>query len=253
MPDVKYKPLSIEEEIKKDKESSTPYILELKSKNKNLICFGIKHSSDFSEKQFEPLLQFIKKSDAILIETFDVKKEYDNEIKFILSKSENKQIIPCDINIIKAIILVAEKFDGKDVLVLRALAFLNKKERKIDIKKNILEIIDKIKSEEFFSEIYKKENLTEESFLQLFENYFIENNGKKIKDINVDDNIFPSPVENKTNLNKIIREVSYTRDVYMLKKLKETMSQFDNILYVLGKNHIIRQEEIIRQIFEKEK
>ena len=249
MLDIKFKPLNIEEEIKKDKKTPNPYILEFRKGDKDLICFGVKHSCNFSEKQFEILLNYIKNSDAILIEANDLKKEYDNEIKFILANSNDKIIIPCDLNILKAVILVSNKFDSNDILLLRALLFLNKKERKENLRKYISQILDLIKTEIFFSEIYKKENFTEESFVKLLEEYLLKNNGKKIDEINENDNICPSPVEIKTELNKIIREISLVRDAHMLEELKRALKNYDNVLYILGKNHIIRQEETIKKIF----
>jgi hypothetical protein len=252
MPDIKFKPLNLEEEKRICKETPIPYLLEFKSKKKNLFCLGIEHSSDFSHPQFKIIEDLIKNQEIILVESNNPSKEKDNEISFILSKNENLiPIIGCDLNLLKAIVLISKKFDPKDILLLRSLVYLNKPERRADLKKYLSEVIEIIKNEEFFSEIYKKLGFEENFLSEIIEDYLMKNNEKGSEKITAEDSIYPTPLENKTILNEISREISYTRDAYMLKSLNDALNKFNRILYILGKNHIVRQERIITELFKE--
>jgi hypothetical protein len=253
MADLKYSLLNIEKEKDKEGRTPTPYRINLNLKNKKLICLGVKHTKDILGKQSKIVLECLKESKVVLVETYNREIKKDNEIDFIIEKANemNISIVECDLHPLKAISLAYNKSNGRKIILLRILMYLNKPERKKNLDKNIEDVIKIIKNEEFFSEIFEKENLTKEKICGLLNNFLIKNNKKRINEIDEADNIFPTPVENKTPLNKIIRKVSYIRDNNMLEKLEETLLKFNNVSYILGKNHIIRQEEVIKEIFKR--
>jgi hypothetical protein len=258
---MKPKILSIKEEIKKSRKVSSPYIIEFKKNKKRLICFGINHVSkgDFSSEQFkkfDKILKSIKKG-IVLVEAPNnyIKNSRGNvlgELDYIIPKVKKKKldIEGVDLNIFRGI-LRTEKRNYKEKILLRILFYLNRPDRREKIKENIDEIIKIIEKEEEYSNIYKKSKLNKKSILKALEKYLLRNNGKRIKEITKEDSIIPSPVEKKTPINKFIRKVSLERDRNMLSKLNIALKKYNNIFYILGRNHIIRQEPAIRDIFRK--
>lgn len=259
MPDIKYRPLKIEEEILREKETPTPCIFELEKNSKKLICFGIKHTNNFSDRQFKKFDEVLENlgEGIVLVEAEDrllktQNKNFPNELGYIIPRviEENLEIKGIDLNMLGEILKFSKKYEAKDIVLIRSLAFLNKPGEKNNLKKNISRVANLISKEKDFSDIYLGAGLNEISLLALVEDYIKKVLGKNLNEIMEEDNLFPSPLENKHALNKICRDISYDRDAFMLKNLKETLENYDNVLYVLGKNHIIRQEETIRKIIE---
>lgn len=261
MPNIKYRPLSMEEEISKELETPTPYIFKLEKGNKKLICFGIKHMRNYSDSQFERFDENLNdlKEGIVLIEaedkTIKEDKTFSSEIDYFIFKSKEKdfEISGIDLNLLGEILKFSDKYEPKETILLLALAFLNKPGERTKIKEKISRVIQIISKEKDFLVIYDKSRLDEISLINLLEDYTKKILGKNLSEITEEDNLFPSPLKNKCVLNRFVREISYDRDAFMLKNLEETLKKYDNVLYVLGKNHIIRQEETIREIFNSTK
>lgn len=254
---MKSKLLDIKEEIKKEGEVSTPYILELRKKEKHLVCLGIKHigSEGYSDEQFRSFDKILEKLKPKIILVERVGNNFENlqgEFGYFIPKAQEKniEVRGIDRNMLGAILEVSNRFEPKSIVLLRALARLTRTDIRPQIKKHVSETLEIISSEKKFSEIYRESGLNEESFTEYLEEYIQVLLGKGLNELGEDDNIFPSPIDEKHSLNKIIREVSFVRDTFMLKNLRKTLEKYDRVLYVLGKNHIVRQEKVIEELFE---
>jgi hypothetical protein len=176
---------------------------------------------------------------------------YVNEKSYFYSESKKRGIdlIYADLNILSVLVKVSSNFNINNILLLRALFYLNKMERRAKIREYMDSLLEIIAKEDFFSELFEESGLDKELFINLLDNYLKKNNKKKIDEISKNDDIIPTPIDNKTSLNKIMKEMSYFRDVNMIKKLEGAIQKYDNVLYALGKNHIVRQERALRMMF----
>jgi hypothetical protein len=96
---IKYKPLGVEEESLKGKETSTPYIFELKNKSKRLICFGLEHTQDYNHEQFMKFDSILENIDSgiVLVEVDNIifkepKKKLLGELDYIIPRVEEKRL-----------------------------------------------------------------------------------------------------------------------------------------------------------------
>jgi hypothetical protein len=247
--DVKYESISAEEERIISENTPMPYVIELNSEGKNLICFGLKHTNNFSGDLFERLSRYISMSDVVLAETYFARGEHDSEVDFIIAESMKRGVVvlPADINVFAGIIRVAKRYKKEDILLLRSLYYLSNRSFRKNLRRHIPEVLELMQGEDFFSELYKETNMNEGKFTRMLEEYVIRSFDVSIDE--VEESLVPSPIDDKTILNKIVREIDYYRDSNMIERLIEALKKFDRVLYVLGKNHIVRQENTIRRIF----
>jgi len=255
MSPINFRPLSITEEISKARNTPSPFVINLSNGRKRLVCFGLEHTSDSSHPQFRVFDEFLDSFDSgvSLVESPDISKSLLPELKQIVPSASKKGLVVrgVDLPLLGEIIKFSSKYDPKDAVLFRAIVYLNKPDRKGNVHDHIDNFLQMIKSENDFSVMFEKSGLDKSSLLDLLELYTFQVLSKGLSNITPNDSLFPSPVDEKHVLNKYCRDISLDRDSFMLKKLQEALEEFDSVFYILGKNHIIRQEDTIREIYKE--
>jgi len=259
---TKYKPMNLEKEIEISKKYPNYIIKEYFFDGKKLVCIGIDHTANLNHPQFKIIKDIIEKENISII-ILEISKEQFNQYRktdkkklfkekdFIIKLAKEKKIplVPGDLDMKEILLKNVKEYGKKNILILRVLVYLKNKK---DIKKELSKIINHLQNKDddfkrIFEDLKKEEKITNQSFKRIIEEFIILNNGKRLEEINKKDNIFPSPIENKTELNRIVRDISYKRDEYMIKKIFENLKKGD-ILFIAGKNHVIRQEPYLRDL-----
>lgn len=257
----KYKPLSIKKEMEISKNS--PLFIKkeyLFNKNK-LICLGINHTSEFTHPQFKEIISLVEKEkfSCIVLEISEEQlKDYEliknkedfKEKDFIIRLAKEKRIplLAGDADFKEILYKNRKEYGDKNILLIRILMYLNHKK---NIEEEISKIINHLETKDDFKKIFeefkKNEAITNDKFKEIIKNFMQLYTNKKLEEINYKDNLLPSPLENKTELNKIIRDISYKRDEVMIQKTFEKLKK-GAVLFIAGKNHIIRQEPFLRKL-----
>ena len=258
---TKYKPMDLRKEIEISKRHPRYIIKEYLLKGRKLVCIGVHHTSNLNHPQFKVIKNVFKKRDfsTIVLEISKEQLEYYKKIDkkylfkekdFVIKLANEKKIpiIAGDKGLKKILLENVDKYGKRSALLLRVLIYLKNK-------KNLLEEVDKIidyldskdKFKEMFREFKKREGINNGDFRKMIEDFILKNNNKKVNEITSEDNILPSPVENKTKLNKIMGDISYKRDKYMINQIRNNLKKGD-ILFIAGKNHVIRQEPYLKKL-----
>ncbi len=259
---LKYEPMPIEKEIEISKKSLQFIKKEYVIHGNKLICLGVEHTSDLKKPQFGEIKKVIEDNIIHTIvleiskEQLEKYNESENKIRFnekgfIIELAEEKgiELVPGDWDIKDILMKNYKRFGEEETILLGVLLYLNK--RKTNIKEEIKKVYDSINNGGFYfpilQELKKEKDFDEKDFRNLVEEFIKKNNNKKLNELTEKDNIIPSPIKNKTKLNKIMREISYKRDEFMLNNILEHIKE-KKVLYIAGKNHVIRHEPFLRKV-----
>lgn len=260
---MKYNLMSVKEYAKIKHKS--PYVYQLKNKNKFLLVLGSKHSNNPKDSQFSSFKKhFIDfKPDCIFVEGGAEKGEWTKRFK------SEKEVIK--ISEMAFLTFLAEK---NNVPVLswepgekKEIEFLLKKYNKEDLFAHFLirvipQYVRWNNPKGYLErEIKSFKNLTK---WKKFD-YSIKNLKKihiKIfgKELRLDSerlyNLPPYPVEDvktigKSVLNKIAADEMKFRDTYAVKKIIKSFNKYDKILAIAGSGHAVVQEPVYREFFTK--
>lgn len=243
-------------------EISTPYIIELKNPNKQLVIIGSNHSNNPKDELFsiidslfhqtkpqfalneggefeifntrdstilnswEPgFLMFLCQKDGVLRKS--IEPPFNLECSNILKKHANEEVF-LFYAYRNAIQLRGQKINLKTVDLHAELSvYLN------SIGEYFFNNSDvELEYKQVFNSLYKKQFGIEFNFNDLRYNQI-------------------SPLQNNSNLNQINRDIADFRDMHMIQEMQKYLIIYDRVFVVLGVSHVIRQEPVIRSYFEK--
>jgi len=251
-----------------------PYILTLKNKKQELLCFGLEHSKNPRDEQFvriEKLFnKFIsrnsfKKNMVILTEGALLKKVEEKEkmiekygeigiLTYLAKKNEIEieSIEPLFKEMIK--VTKEKRFKEKKIALWVAVNVLWGKLRQSKEKRN-LSMEDIKKSEKNLRVIYKNIGLNilkkREEITNFLKKEFKKETKKDIFNLKITElKECQSPFLDKTTINNVSSYVNFAKDYLIAEKILKKLKLGKNIFVVLGHNHIVAQEPAFRSFFK---
>ena len=260
----------------------TPYILDFKKNNQEMLYIGVEHSRDYNAKQYleiESLFEkFLKQypSDTIIIaiENF-IPPAQKSKNDSIVSYGESGLLLylakkyklnyfcpePTQDNIIQYI-LDKNLFKKEDIAlwiflntlfnVLKKTPIIGEKELLFldSIISSIVQRFESKKTDKYYWPLFIK-RLREITGSDVLPNSA---NDLRFKQINIKlIEQLQNPFIKETILNDIGSMINYARDRFIADSIIKTIAHGKNIFAVFGVNHVVAQEPALRLIFSKKK
>lgn len=239
----------------------TPYVVEIKSKEKQLTIVGSNHSNNPNDKLFliidslfkqtNPQIAFNEGGEFKIYSTKDSTILNSWEPGYLIFLCQKKGVLrksiepPNDMEIEE----ILKVHSNEEVFLFYAYRNACQLKRQIrnksksQLELNFSKYLNKIGRITFDKSDEEVEYRM--LFNSLYEKYF--QNDFSFSEVNYDQ---ISPFLYKSNLNQINREIANIRDKYMIREIYKQLEQYDRIFIVLGASHVVRQESVIRDFFD---